>query len=180
MNTKLNIDYTWTLFLDRDGTINKRLPGRYVQFWEDFEFLPHALEGLHILATLFERIIIVTNQQGIEKGIMTDEELHQVHTSMITEIQEVQGRIDNIYYCPHLAIHEPLCRKPNPGMALQAKEDYPEIEFSKSIMVGDMPSDIQFGNRLGMQTVKIGDMMSKQGEANYLFRDLRKLASYLQ
>jgi len=146
-----------TLFLDRDGTINKRIKNGYVQTWKEFEFLPGSLEGIYRLSQIFDRIIVVTNQQGIGKGLMTHEELKVIHDNMINDITIAHGRIDQIYYCPQLEIFNPWCRKPNPGMALQAQHDFPDIEFDHSIMIGDSDVDIAFGKKLGMLTVRINN-----------------------
>ncbi|MBK9257917.1 MAG: HAD family hydrolase [Saprospiraceae bacterium] len=154
-NFKPGVD--WTLFLDRDGVINERLPGEYVRNWEEFRFLPGVLDALGILSNMFYRIFIVTNQAGIEKGVMSHNDLHQIHNSMMEYIIFHGGRVDEIYYCPFKGDLEPLCRKPNPGMALEAKKDYPDIKFQTSVMVGDSSSDIIFGNRLGMKTVLVGN-----------------------
>jgi histidinol-phosphate phosphatase family protein len=143
------------MFLDRDGTINHRLVDGYIGSPENFEFLPGVLEALYKANSRFDHIFIVTNQQGIGKEIITEEEVKQVHQYMMAKIVKNGGRIDQIYVCPHLSVFNPLCRKPNPGMALQAKEDFPEIEFSSSIMVGDADSDIEFGKNLGMYTVRV-------------------------
>ncbi len=161
------------LFLDRDGTINRRIVDGYVMCIEEFEFLPGALEAIFKCSDLFERIFIVTNQQGIGKEIMTHEELNEVHQYMVDEINNANGRIDQIYYCPTLAIHDPLCRKPQPGMAMQAQSDFPEVDFEDSIMIGDMPSDIEFGNRLGMETVLLCDKAGIDGvKPDYVYNDL--------
>jgi len=146
----------WTLFLDRDGVINRRIVDDYVKRWEDFEFLPGVLESFPIFAINFKRIFIVTNQQGIGKGLMTNEAVEEVHRKMKTEIELMNCPIDAIYYCPSLAAENSSRRKPNPGMALQAKSEFPEINLKKSIMVGDSPSDIEFGINAGMRTVFIG------------------------
>jgi D-glycero-D-manno-heptose 1,7-bisphosphate phosphatase len=151
------IDPSWTLFLDRDGVINRRLPMAYVREWDEFMFLDGVLESLPKMSFLFTRIFIVTNQAGIEKGLMSHEMLHEIHHKMLDVILFHGGKIDEIYYCPFTADLDPLCRKPNPGMALEAKKDFPEIEFSKSLMIGDSDSDIEFGNRLGMRTILVGD-----------------------
>lgn len=180
MHLDITIDQSWTLFLDRDGTINKRIIGSYVKNIKEFEFLPDALEGIHLLSSMFDTIVIVTNQQGIDREIMTHEELAQVHNHMMDGITNANGRIDQIYYCPHLAVYDPVCRKPNPGMALQAKEDFPTIDFQKSIMVGDTESDMQFGKRLGMITVLILDGTNAELEADLKIDSLKNLASYLQ
>jgi len=154
VNPFQNIDHTWTLFLDRDGVINKKLGG-YVTTPSEFTFLPHVIESLVTLSEIFTTIVIVTNQQGIGKELMSHDDLHSVHSHMLRNINLAGGRIDNIYYCPQLAQEDPPCRKPNPGMALQAKGDFPHIDFRKSVMIGDSVSDIRFGNLLKMTTVRI-------------------------
>ncbi|MCF8235200.1 MAG: HAD family hydrolase [Bacteroidales bacterium] len=150
-----HIDKNWSLFLDRDGVINKRLRGDYVKRIEEFDFLPGVLNALPVLAKKFNRIVVVSNQQGIGKGLMTEEDLQVVHDWMMQEIGAKGGRIDQIYYCTALAAENNPCRKPNPGMALQAKTDFPEINLSKSIMAGDSHSDMLFGKNLGMLSVFI-------------------------
>lgn len=179
MLENITIDPSWTLFLDRDGTINRRLIDDYVKNISEFEFLPNALEGIFQLSPLFDTILIVTNQQCIGREIITHEELAEVHDHMMRGIQAAHGRIDQIYYCPELAIFEPLCRKPNPGMAIQAQEEFPNINFEKSIMVGDTLSDMQFGKRLGMLTVLVLDGTNVDIEADVKVSDLKNLASYL-
>jgi D-glycero-D-manno-heptose 1,7-bisphosphate phosphatase len=147
----------WSLFLDRDGVINERLPDDYVKRWDEFKFLPGVLDALTAFNQYFSRIFIVTNQAGIEKGLYTHQDLNQIHEQMMEYIQYHSGRIDEIYYCPYKGDLDPLCRKPNPGMALEAKKDFPEIDFKKCIMVGDSASDIAFGNNLGMKTILVGN-----------------------
>ncbi|MBL0025664.1 MAG: HAD-IIIA family hydrolase [Saprospiraceae bacterium] len=154
---KFKFDNSWSLFLDRDGVINERLPGDYIKNWEEFKFLPRVLTSLEVFSISFRRIFVVTNQAGIEKGILNHEILKDIHNHMMEYIQFHGGRIDEIYYCPFKADLDPLCRKPNPGMALQAKKEFPDIEFKKCIMVGDSDSDIEFGNNLGMKTILVGN-----------------------
>jgi D-glycero-D-manno-heptose 1,7-bisphosphate phosphatase len=161
------IDNSWTLFLDRDGVINKRPPGDYVKNWPEFEFLQGALEALKILATKFQRIIIITNQQGIGKNIMTPEDLHMIHSKLKKEVAKKGGRIDAIYFCPDLAAQPNNCRKPSVKMAEWAKRDFPEIDFSKSIMAGDTLSDLQFGRNVGMKTVYIDSNASSLPKPEY-------------
>ncbi len=168
------IDQSWTLFLDRDGVINKRLVDDYVKIWEEFEFLPGVKEAINKLSKMFGRIIIVSNQQGVGKGLMTEDDLKEIHSKMITEIEEAGGCIDAIYYCPELKENNPECRKPMPGMALQAQKDFPEIDFDKSIMVGDSPSDMEFGIHLGMVTVFVGEEYYIQEiNSEFVFKNLQ-------
>lgn len=150
-----NIDKNWTLFLDRDGVINDRPIGDYVKKWEDFKFLPGVLEALTIFNNMFKRIILVTNQQGIGKGLMKIEDLEDVHSKMINKIQKSGGRIDAVYYCPELAGKPLSCRKPSTFMAQKALAEFPDIDFDKSLMLGDMLTDLQFGRNTGMKTIYI-------------------------
>lgn len=147
------IDSSWTLFLDRDGVINKRLPNDYVKKWAEFEFFEDFLSALAKANSIFKTIVIVTNQQGIGKGKMTVKMLAEVHEQMLSRIADSGGRIDKIYVCPDLKTTKPKCRKPETGMAEQAKKDFSSIDFSKSIIVGDSASDIEMGKRLGMKRV---------------------------
>jgi histidinol-phosphate phosphatase family protein len=152
--SKLQIDKSWSLFLDRDGVINEKLENDYVKCWEEFKFKEGALEAITGLGQIFGQIIVVTNQRGVGLGIMTEEQLSEIHKKMLVEVSRVSGRIDQIYYCISTE-SKAECRKPNIGMGLKAKSDFPEIEFSKSVMVGDSISDMEFGENLGMKTVFI-------------------------
>ncbi|MCS7153656.1 MAG: HAD family hydrolase [Bacteroidia bacterium] len=147
-------DRNWTLFLDRDGVLNVEKEGDYVRCWEEFMFLPKVLDALAILKEVFGRIIVVTNQRGVGRGLMTMADLNHIHQRMKAVIKASGGRIDAIYACTALENDAP-CRKPNPGMAHQAKRDFPEIEFHRSVMVGNSESDMLFGRSLGMHTVWI-------------------------
>ena len=149
-----HIDKTWTLFLDRDGVINVEKKDEYVRNPAAFVFMTGVREALKILASKFDIILIASNQRGIARGLMTLEDLYDVHALMTEEIIHNGGRIDKIYFCADMHDESPN-RKPNPGMAFQAKKDYPSIEFSKSIMVGNKLSDMQFGRNSGMHTVFI-------------------------
>ena len=142
----------WTLFLDRDGVINEEKIGEYILHWEYFIFSKGVLDIFKKLSSTFGRIIIVTNQKGVGKGLMTQEALDSIHYEMQREVGIVGGRIDKIYACTDLDDESPY-RKPNHGMALQARQDFPDTDFSKSIMVGNKLSDMRFGRRAGMHTV---------------------------
>jgi histidinol-phosphate phosphatase family protein len=147
---KIKIDFSWTLFLDRDGVINKKIVDDYVIDWDQFEFLPGVHEAFKTFAQIFGKIIVVTNQQGIGKGLMTESKLKTIHSNMIAEINKQGGRIDAIYFAPSVKEANHIDRKPNVGMALKAKKDFPEIDFKRSIIAGDSKSDMEFGHRLGM------------------------------
>ena len=149
------IDDDWTLFLDRDGTINARDFTGYITSWDQFIFLPGALDALALARFFFNRIIIVTNQQGVGKGLMTKEMLLDIHEQMLEEIGMHGGNIDEIYSCESLADDYPNCRKPSPEMAFLAKNTFPEIDFRKSVMIGDTTTDIEFALQCEMKSVRI-------------------------
>jgi len=151
------INASWSLFLDRDGVINERKIGDYITMVDEFEFISGSLQALTLAAKFFGKIVVVTNQQGIGKGLMTVEQLNQIHEFMISKVIENGGRIDGVYFSPHLAETNHHTRKPNPGMAMMAANDFPEISFKRSIMLGDSASDMLFARSIGMHTVFIGD-----------------------
>jgi histidinol-phosphate phosphatase family protein len=152
LNDKLNhIDNNWTLFLDRDGVLNHQKEGSYILNWDEFIFYEGVLQAMHFFAAQFKYIFIITNQRGVGKELMTENDLQEIHHNMQTTIEHAGGRIDGMYYCT-----EPdgsFCRKPAPGMALQAQKDFPDVDFSKSVMVGNSMSDMEFGRNIGATTV---------------------------
>ncbi len=177
------ISKNWTLFLDRDGVINERLVGDYVKQWNEFQFVDGALEAIARLSDIFGKIFVVTNQQGVGKGIMSREQLDLIHERMISEIEKTGGSIDKIYSCTELEEKHPFCRKPNSGMALQARRDFPEIKFKRSFMVGDSISDLRFGKKLGMKAVLIAPentLAKKFPElTSFWFDSLRAFADHI-
>jgi len=176
-----HVDNSWTLFLDRDGVINRRIVGGYVAHPQDFIFLPGVLDALKIFSSRFGKIIVVTNQQGIGKGIMTKDQVLEVHHYMLTQVAAAGARIDGIYFCGDLATKPHNCRKPNIHMAVQAKNQFPEIDFSKSIMVGDSHSDMVFGTNTGMKTIFVTSETIAPGEGiDGVISGLWQLAERLQ
>ena len=144
-----------SLILDRDGVINRRIPGSYISAPRDFVPTLGAMQAIGMLTPLFNRIVVATNQAGIGKGLMETEDLQAVHQKMLALAQAAGGRIDNVYHCPHHPDDGCNCRKPGTGMAEQAQADFPDIEFTDTWMVGDSVSDMQMGKALGMTTVLI-------------------------
>ncbi len=146
------VDKTWTLFLDRDGVVNVENVGFYVTNWNEFNFCEGALEALSYLNSIFGRIVIVTNQRGVGRGVMTREDLKDINLNTVEAVAAAGGRIDKIYACTAVDDNDHN-RKPNTGMAIQAREDFPEIDFKHSVMVGNSMSDMEFGKRMAMHTV---------------------------
>ena len=147
-----NIDNTWTLFLDRDGVINHEKHKDYIHSWDEFVFYDGVKEAIAVFAKRFKHIIVVTNQKGIGKGVTKLADLQLIHKNMVAQIEATGGHIDAVYFCADLEEESPN-RKPNPGMGLQAAKDFPEIDFSKAIMIGNTLSDMQFGRNLGVKTI---------------------------
>lgn len=143
-----------TLFLDRDGVINVHNPIDYIRTWEEFEFLPGVFEALEKFNKQFKHIIIFTNQRGVGRGLMSEDSLNDIHQKMVAEIELHNGRIDKIYYCTAVNTDDPN-RKPNIGMALLAKKDFPDIDFSKTVMIGDSELDMQFARNCGIFGIKV-------------------------
>lgn len=152
LNNRPEIDQSWTLFLDRDGVINVESVGSYITSWSEFKFHDGVLEALRSLSHVFGNIIVVSNQRGVGRGIMTIEALREIHTNMKAAVVESGGRIDKIYAATAVQ-DDDRNRKPNTGMGLQAQQDLPAIDFKKSVMIGNSISDMEFGKRLSMYTV---------------------------
>jgi D-glycero-alpha-D-manno-heptose 1-phosphate guanylyltransferase len=146
------IDKSWTLFLDRDGVINIDKEGSYIFNAGEFIFMDGAPALFKSLANRFGKIIVITNQRGVGRGLMTEQALTDIHTKMKNEIVAAGGRIDAVYYSTAIDNKDPR-RKPNPGMALQAATELPGIDLSKAIMVGNNLSDMRFGRNAGIYTV---------------------------
>ena len=180
MNLKdLHIDKSWTLFLDRDGVINRKLDDDYVKHWVEFEFLDGVFDALKKLDTVFGNIVIVTNQQCIGKGIITTEDLELIHRNMLYEITYLKGRIDKVYFSPYLNAENHPTRKPGIGMALQAKKDFPVIDFEKSLIVGDSLSDMEFGRNAGMKTVYVSEQEKNDERIDFRVSSLIEFANAL-
>ena len=183
MRNTFQIDKSWSLFLDRDGVINERKMDDYVLTPADFVFREEAERSIAKLSKLFGPLVVVTNQQGIGKGLMTEHDLHAIHEKMLTGIDSAGGRVDKVYFCPELKEAHSFYRKPSPGMALRAKKDFPVIRFRKSVMVGDTISDMKFGKRLKMVTVFIGEekeLISRNYKLiDYAFPGLKEFADFV-
>lgn len=148
------------LFLDRDGVINVERPGDYVKNTSEFVFEKDSLKAVELLSQAFDYIFVVTNQRGVGRNVMSLSDLEHVHNYMLHEIEKAGGNITRVYFCTDPDTSS-VNRKPNIGMAFQIQRDYPEVDFARSIMVGNSKSDIEFGNKLGMFTILVGDKYKK-------------------
>jgi histidinol-phosphate phosphatase family protein len=150
------------VLLDRDGTINRDSP-TYIKSWEEFEFLPGALEAMRRLTTLGLPPVVVTNQAAIGRRLVSAEMVASINARMAGEIERHGGRVQKIYVCPHVADDQCLCRKPRPGLLLVAKEEL-GLDLASCYVIGDRPSDVQAGQAVGSTTVWLsaGEAWRKQ------------------
>lgn len=135
------------VFLDRDGVINRNRPD-YVRSWLEFKFEPSARTALARLAQTEFVILVVTNQSGVGRGYMSAQEVDDIHNRMTAEVAKVGGRIDRVYYCPHAPKAACACRKPLPGMLVQASEEF-QLDLSASYLVGDWVDDVRAARAAG-------------------------------
>jgi len=166
------------LFIDRDGVINLLREQDYVKQKHEFILLNETIPALEIFKKLFKRIFIVTNQQGIGKGLMIDS-IHEIHSYFLSLLPE-SLRPDNIYHCPHLSSQLCACRKPKPGMALMAKNDFPEINLNSSFMIGDSLSDMEFAKNADIQGLFISHKPLENPSVNLpTFSNILEVAQFL-
>lgn len=143
------------IFLDRDGVINKKQPrGDYVKYWDEFEFLPGSIEAIKVLTKNKYEIYIITNQAGIARGLMSEEDFKNINQNMISELENQNCKIVDTYYCPHGWDDGCECRKPKPGMLVQAAREH-YFDLTKAIFIGDDERDIQAGQAAGCKTILV-------------------------
>ncbi len=143
------------VFLDRDGVINKLAPNRgYITKWEEFHFLPGSLEAIRKLTQGGFRIVIVSNQSCIARGLATNEDIRLIHRIMEEKIEKAGGKVTAIYYCPHKPGDGCHCRKPKPGLFLRAMEDL-GIDLVQSVFVGDSMSDLLAADKIHAMAILV-------------------------
>jgi len=138
-----------TVFIDRDGVINRRLVGDWVKCWEEFDILAGVPEAIGKLKTAGYRTILITNQRGISLGLFDFDRLKQLHDKMNSRLLEGGGKIDDIFICPHDRHHNCECRKPKPGLFFQAAEKYKDITLAETAMFGDKETDKEAAQAAG-------------------------------
>jgi D-glycero-D-manno-heptose 1,7-bisphosphate phosphatase len=157
------------LFLDRDGVINERRED-YVKNVNEFKFLPNILDALKKINDLGISIIIITNQSIVNRKIISEKQLEEIHDYMLKTIEKNSCKIIKIYYCPHHPDEKCNCRKPNTGMIEQAVKDF-KIDLSNALLIGDSNSDIQAANKMKMKSIKI----ETDGHLNDLVEEIREI-----
>ena len=150
------VDRTWTVFLDRDGVLNRRVEGDYVRSADQFELLPGVPEAVAALSGVAGRVVVVTNQRVIGLGLMTATDVAVVHDELRRQVTAAGGRIDAVVVCPHTLEDGCRCRKPGPGLVEQAAATDPGIDLRRAVVVGDSVSDMGLAAGLGLPGVWIG------------------------
>jgi D-glycero-D-manno-heptose 1,7-bisphosphate phosphatase len=164
-----------TVFLDRDGVLNEKLPeGRYVSSGSDFRLLPGVPEAIASLNRAGLRVIVVSNQRGIALGLYSAADVERIHAGFQGLLKAAGAHVDGLYFCPHDK-GQCQCRKPLPGLFEQAAADFPEIDSETSLMIGDSLSDIEFGRGLGMGTILIDGALENRKPGTQLASELADL-----
>ena len=141
------------IFLDRDGVINENRDD-YVKAWEEVRFFPGVFEALARLAATPFRIVLTTNQSPIGRGILTRAQVEAINRRLVAEIEARDGRVDGVYYCPHRPDEGCDCRKPRPGLLLQAAQEL-DLDLKKSYLVGDAVGDVEAALAVGVRPVMV-------------------------
>ena len=169
------------IFLDRDGVIIENRAD-YVKSLSETKFIPGSLEALAWLAQHDWLIVIVTNQAAIGRRIITRETADAINAYVVSQITAAGGRVDGLYLCPHRSDEGCPCRKPAPGLLLQAAADL-GIDLEKSLMIGDAVSDVQAAVAAGARPVLVLSGLIKQAQAQPLnaavFADLAAVVNHL-
>lgn len=140
------------MFLDRDGVINQKIDGDYVRTWSQFQFLPNVVDWIRLFQALDHLVIVVTNQRGVALGRMTSRDVQEIHEKMLRELEAQGAVINDIFVCPH-AENGCDCRKPRPGLVLQAQQKY-DIDLAASLLIGDSDSDEQLARNCGLRFLR--------------------------
>jgi D-glycero-D-manno-heptose 1,7-bisphosphate phosphatase len=175
------------VFLDRDGTINQD-SADYIKDWSEFVFLPRSIEAIRDLTAAGFTIVIITNQSAIPRQLISPSELEDIHSKLKSAVRSGGGKISDIFHCPHMPADGCDCRKPRPGLIIQAQKKY-SIELATSVMVGDSAKDIECAHNAGCGhsiLVKTGNYQEAAARlaaanlaADYLAADLYEAAEWI-
>lgn len=174
------------VFLDRDGVINRDSPD-FIKSWDEVDFLPGSRRAIGALTAAGYAVIVVTNQSGVGRGLLTLETLSDIHRRMRAAVRKAGGEIRDIRFCPHRPDAGCDCRKPLPGLILSAARDH-GIDSSRAWMVGDSVRDIRCGQAAGCRTVLVRTGNGRDAERTlaeegapptYIAESLPEAAEYL-
>lgn len=166
------------IFFDRDGIVNESPGLGYVERWEDFHLQPGFVGALKKVVEKGYHAVIITNQQGVAKGLYTEEVLAAIHGNMRAQLRSHGADVLDVFYCPHFEVDECDCRKPKAGMFHQAAEKY-NVDLSESWMIGDSESDIEAGHSAGCKTIRVGPLEEKT-KADFHVQHIDEVAGVLE
>jgi len=167
------------IFLDRDGVINKKAKEHdYIKNWSEFEFLPHVANAISQLNEKF-LVVVISNQGGISRKMMTVNDVNSIHSNMQLELKKNNAIIDKVYFCPHYVQDNCMCRKPQPGLILQAQKEL-NIDLPSSYMIGDNLIDIEAGKKAGCKTILLGDATAVQKvKPDFIARTILEIPNFI-
>ena len=166
------------IFLDRDGAVVEDVG--YARTPEQMKLLPGAAEAIAAFQGRGYMVVLITNQSGVGRGLFTEDDLARMHEKIQADLAPAGGRLDAIYFCPHLPADHPespgpcRCRKPQPGMLLQAAADL-DVDLAASFMVGDSPCDVGAGKAAGCRAGLVADRPDDDYGADFVVADLREV-----
>jgi len=166
-----------TVFLDRDGVINKKArEGDYIKSKVELRLIKGAAKAIKLFNEKGYLTLVITNQGGIERGIISWDQFREVMDELNKRLSKKGAHLDGYYVCPD-ASDNSLFRKPNIGLFKLAKKEFPNINFKRSIIIGDSWRDMKAGKNIGAVTVFIGRSRKKEVECDYQARSLSKFVS---
>jgi histidinol-phosphate phosphatase family protein len=175
------------VFLDRDGVISIFTPDDYIKKWKEFAFIPEGIDGLKILYNAGYKIVIISNQAGVGKGLFSQKDLDDITENMKKELKKIGVEIYKVYYCIHKKEDNCNCRKPKPGLFLKAKEEIGDIDFTTTYFIGDSDIDVIAGKSIGLKTVIVLTGKTKSDKEienweikpDYIFPSLKEAAEFV-
>jgi D-glycero-D-manno-heptose 1,7-bisphosphate phosphatase len=167
------------VFLDRDGVLNERPPAHeYLTSTADFRWLPDAREGVAELARRGYAAVVVSNQRGVARGLVTEATLREIEKVIQAGLEPYGAAIEAFYYCPHGLDEDCPCRKPRPGLLLRAADEL-GLDLAASVMIGDAPSDVLAGAAAGCRTVLVAPSLESGSRPDLVVADLPEAARLL-
>lgn len=173
------------IFLDRDGVINKAPKGTYIKSWEEFEFLPEVFSPLQALTEAGFFLIIVTNQSGIGRGLISWGVFQDMNIKMLKSFHEQGVNVSGIYFCPHLPESGCPCRKPSPMLVTSAARDF-NLDLNSSFFIGDTDNDLETGVRAGCRTIFVAtgqqlveDINKSNTRVDFIAKNLKEGAGWI-
>lgn len=158
------------ILVDRDGVVNERIFGSYIAQWSEFRFIVGMIAALASLSELGVPMIVVSNQAGVGKGIVSEDSLEEITRNFVSEVTSHGARIDAVYYCPHRPHEGCSCRKPAPGLLGQAARDF-NLDLKRSIFIGDTESDLRAADAVGCAFIQL----SPDGQTEPISSDDRRI-----